>query len=153
MVHLQIGDTAPDFSGLNQDGQPVRLSDFKGQKLVLYFYPKDDTPGCTAEACDIRDNYQALLRKGYTILGVSPDSSEKHRRFIAKYQLPFSLIADPDKQIAKIYGVYGKKSFWLFSIDRTQRTTFIINELGKITDIITNVVSRDHAQQLLDAKA
>ena len=153
MVHLQIGDTAPDFSGLNQDGMPVRLSDFKGQKLVLYFYPKDDTPGCTAEACDIRDNYQALLRKGYTILGVSRDTPEEHRKFIAKYHLPFCLISDPDKRIAEAYGVYRKKSYWLITINKIQRTTFIINEQGQIIDIITNVVSSDHARQLLDAKA
>lgn len=146
---LKVGDKAPDFTSKDQDGKKIRLKDFKGKKVVLYFYPKDQTPGCTKEACSLRDNFGALTDAGYTILGVSSDDEASHKEFINKYSLPFTLIADTDKSVHNKYGVWvekereGKK-FW-----GTARTTFIINEKGIITEIIDKVDTEGHANQIL----
>lgn len=149
MFHLKEGDQAPNFSTLNEKGETVQLTDFSGKKLVLYFYPKDDTPGCTAEACSLRDGYTKFLAKGYAILGVSPDSVKKHIKFIEKYTLPFSLLADEDHSVAMAYGVWGPKKFMGRAYDGIHRTTFVIDEAGKIAQIITKVDTNDHAGQLL----
>jgi peroxiredoxin Q/BCP len=149
MFHLKEGDPAPDFSAPNEKGDIIRLSDFNGKKLVLYFYPKDDTPGCTAEACSLRDGYQQLLDKGYAVLGVSPDSPKKHIKFIEKYRLPFSLLADEDHRVAEAYGVWGPKKFMGRTFDGIHRTTFIIGEDGRIERIITKVDTENHAAQVL----
>jgi thioredoxin-dependent peroxiredoxin len=147
---LKIGDKAPQFSGKDQDGKPVSLKDYKGKKIVLYFYPKDQTPGCTAQACNLRDNMDRLTSEGYVVLGVSTDDEASHREFREKYNLPFTLVADTDKSITQLYGVWvekerdGKKFFG------TARTTFIIDAKGIITDIITKVETSDHAAQILN---
>ena len=151
MFHLKQGDSAPDFAAPNEKGQTVRLADFKGKKLVLYFYPKDDTPGCTAEACSLRDGYAEFISKGYAILGVSPDSVKKHVKFQEKYQLPFSLLADEDHGGATAYGVWGPKKFMGRSYDGIHRTTFVIDENGKIERIIDKVDTGNHAGQVLGA--
>ncbi|MCB9333588.1 MAG: thioredoxin-dependent thiol peroxidase [Lewinellaceae bacterium] len=149
MFHLNVGDQAPDFSALNEKGETVKLSDFSGKKLVLYFYPKDDTPGCTAEACSLRDGYPKFIAQGYAILGVSPDSVKKHVKFIEKYDLPFSLLADEDKAVANAYGVWGPKKFMGRSYEGVHRTTFVIDASGKIEEIIEKVDTKNHAEQLL----
>jgi peroxiredoxin Q/BCP len=149
MIDLKTGDKAPDFSGKDQDGHTVSLSDYQGKKLVLYFYPKDNTSGCTAEACSLRDSYQALQAKGYSILGVSPDSETSHTNFIRKYNLPFPLIADIDKNIAQLYGVWAEKKMYGKTYMGILRTTFKIDENGIIEDIITKVRTKDHAEQIL----
>jgi len=149
MFHLKVGDPAPDFSALNEQGESVRLADFKGRKLVLYFYPKDDTPGCTAEACSLRDGYPQFLAKGYAVLGVSPDSVKKHVKFREKFSLPFSLLADEDHSVSLAYGVWGPKKFMGRAYDGIHRTTFVIDEAGKIERIIEKVNTGDHAGQLL----
>ena len=149
MHHLQVGDPAPDFSSINEKGETVRLADFKGKKLVLYFYPKDDTPGCTAQACSLRDGYSQFIAKGYEILGVSPDSAKKHVKFREKYQLPFSLLADEDHSVSLAYGVWGPKKFMGRTYDGIHRTTFIIGGDGKIEEIISKVDTENHTAQLL----
>ncbi|MBL7802342.1 MAG: thioredoxin-dependent thiol peroxidase [Saprospiraceae bacterium] len=149
MHHLQVGDPAPDFSSINEKGETVRLADFKGKKLVLYFYPKDDTPGCTAQACSLRDGYSQFIAKGYDILGVSPDSAKKHVKFREKYQLPFSLLADEDHSVSIAYGVWGPKKFMGRTYDGIHRTTFIIGGDGKIEEIIAKVDTENHTAQLL----
>jgi len=149
MFHLNAGDQAPDFSTLNEKGETVKLARFRGKKLVLYFYPKDDTPGCTAEACSLRDGYPKFLAQGYEVLGVSPDSVKKHLKFIEKYKLPFSLLADEDKAVANAYGVWGPKKFMGRSYQGVHRTTFVIDESGKIEQIIREVDTKNHAEQLL----
>ncbi|MCB0532751.1 MAG: thioredoxin-dependent thiol peroxidase [Saprospiraceae bacterium] len=149
MFHLNVGDQAPDFSALNEKGETVKLSDFSGKKLVLYFYPKDDTPGCTAEACSLRDGYPKFIAQGYAILGVSPDSVKKHVKFIEKYDLPFSLLADEDKAVSNAYGVWGPKKFMGRSYEGVHRTTFVIDASGKIEEIIEKVDTKNHADQLL----
>ncbi len=149
MFHLKEGDAAPTFSTPNEKGETVQLSDFSGKKLVLYFYPKDDTPGCTAEACSLRDNYQQFLAKGYAVLGVSPDAPKKHVKFIEKYSLPFSLLADEDHHVANAYGVWGPKKFMGRSYDGIHRTTFVIDESGKIERIISQVDTKNHAEQII----
>ncbi|MBK8968585.1 MAG: thioredoxin-dependent thiol peroxidase [Saprospiraceae bacterium] len=149
MFHLNKGDQAPDFSALNEKGETVKLADFRGKKLVLYFYPKDDTPGCTAEACSLRDGYPKFIAQGYAILGVSPDSVKKHVKFIEKYDLPFSLLADEDKAVANAYGVWGPKKFMGRSYEGVHRTTFVIDASGKIEEIIEKVDTKNHAEQLL----
>ena len=146
---LQVGDLAPDFEVKNQHGEPVKLSAFRGKKVVLYFYPKDDTPGCTAQACNLRDNYQALLNQGYVVLGVSVDSEKKHQKFIDKYELPFPLLADTEHEIVEKYGVWQEKSMYGRKYMGTMRYTFVIDEEGKIEDIITKVDTKDHAAQIL----
>ncbi|MBR1517349.1 MAG: peroxiredoxin [Bacteroidales bacterium] len=146
---LQIGTKAPYFEGLDENGNSVSLNDFANKKLVLYFYPKDSTPGCTSEACDLRDNYQRFLALGYEVIGVSRDSQNSHQRFIAKYALPFHLISDPECVILKAYEAWGeKKSFGKVSMG-TLRTTYVIDEQGFIIDAISKVDTKNHTAQLL----
>jgi thioredoxin-dependent peroxiredoxin len=149
MMNLKTGDVAPDFSVNDQHGKPVKLSDFKGKKVVLYFYPKDDTPGCTAEACSLRDNYSALQKAGYVVLGVSADDEKSHQKFIKKFELPFTLLADTDKQIHEKYGTWVEKSMYGRKYMGTARVTFIIDEKGAIAEIIEKVDTKDHAAQIL----
>jgi len=150
MATLQPGDKAPDFTANNQNGQPVSLADFKGKNVILYFYPKDDTPGCTAESCDFRDNYQSLTGKGYEVIGVSVDSEKSHKKFETKYQLPFTLIADTEHQIVEAYGVWVEKSMYGKTYMGTARKTFIINADGIIDKIIDKVDTKNSSQQVLD---
>lgn len=145
----EIGKPAPAFTTNNQNGTAVSLNNFAGKKLVLYFYPKDDTPGCTAEACSLRDNYESLIAQGYAIVGVSPDDEKKHTKFIAKYNLPFDLLADTDNAIALAYGVWVEKSMYGRKYMGIARTTFVINENGILEEIIEKVDTKNHAQQLL----
>ena len=152
MFHLKEGDKAPDFSTPNEKGQTVSLKDYKGKKLVLYFYPKDDTPGCTAEACSLRDGYPKFQAQGYEILGVSPDSVKKHVKFQEKYNLPFHLLADEDHTVALAYGVWGEKKFMGRTYDGIHRTTFVIDAGGRIERIISKVDTADHAGQLLGSQ-
>lgn len=146
---LKIGDTAPAFTGKDQDGKAVSLSTFKGKKVVLYFYPKDQTPGCTAQACNLRDNIDMLTQQGYVVLGVSTDDEASHRAFREKYNLPFTLIADTDKSINQLYGVWVEKERDGNKYMGTARTTFLINEKGVITDIIEKVDTANHADQIV----
>jgi thioredoxin-dependent peroxiredoxin len=147
-MKLKVGDPAPMINSKDQHGKAVNLADLKGNKVILYFYPKDDTPGCTAEACNLRDNYDDLLDKGFKIVGVSADSAESHVKFSDKYRLPFPLIPDTDKKIIKDYGVWGTKKFMGKVYDGIIRTTFIISEQGKIEQIITDVKTKDHSDQI-----
>ncbi|MEL6539280.1 MAG: thioredoxin-dependent thiol peroxidase [Bacteroidota bacterium] len=146
---LQVGDQAPHFSGQDQDGRTVQLSDFAGKKLVLYFYPKDSTPGCTRQAKNLRDNYQMLQEAGYRVVGVSTDSVESHQKFAIHYCLPFSLITDSDHAIHDLYGTWVHKSMFGKQYWGTARTTFVIDEKGIIAKIIDKVKLTDHAQQIL----
>ena len=146
---LQIGTPAPAFEGIDENGNTIRLSDFAGRRLVLYFYPKDSTPGCTAEACDLRDNYERFLAMGYNILGVSRDSAASHRRFIEKYSLPFHLIADTDLTILKAYEAWGLKKNYGKESFGTLRTTYVIDEQGIIIDAIGKVNTKEHSAQIL----
>lgn len=146
---LTIGTPAPAFEGLDENGNTVRLTDFTGQKLVLYFYPKDSTPGCTSEACNLRDNYERFLALGYQVLGVSKDSAESHQRFIAKYDLPFHLISDPDCTILKAYEAWGVKKMYGHETMGTLRTTYVIDEQGIIVDAIGKVNTKAHAAQII----
>ena len=150
MFHLNEGDTAPDFSASNEKGQTVTLADFKGKKLVLYFYPKDDTPGCTAQACSLRDSYGSFQAKGYEVLGVSPDSVKKHVKFQDKFNLPFALLADEDHAVSEAYGVWGEKKFMGRAYMGIHRTTFVIDEAGKIERIITKVDTGNHSEQVMN---
>ena len=150
MDKLKIGDKAPIFKGKNQDGQEIALDDFRGRKLVLYFYPKDNTSGCTAEACSLRDAYGDFTGKGYAIVGVSPDSERSHTGFIAKHSLPFPLIADADHAIAIQYGAWGEKKLYGKTYMGILRTTFVIDEQGIVENIITKVDTKNHATQLLE---
>jgi peroxiredoxin Q/BCP len=149
-MKLKQGDQAPNFESTDQNGNKVRLSDFKGKKVVLYFYPKDNTPGCTAEACNLRDNYNQFTAKGYEILGVSSDSEKSHQKFIDKYELPFRLLADVDKSIHELYDTWVEKSMYGRKYMGTARVTFIIDENGVIEDIIEKVKTKDHTAQILD---
>ena len=146
---LEAGTTAPALSGNDQDGNPVSLDNFKGSKLVLFFYPKDNTPGCTKEACNLRDNYAALQENGFKILGVSIDDEKSHTKFITKFELPFPLLADTDKATVEAYGVYGEKSMYGRKYMGTFRTTYIIDENGTIEHVIKKVKTGDHAAQIL----
>jgi peroxiredoxin Q/BCP len=146
---LKVGDKAPKFAGKDQDGQPISLDDFKGKKLVLYFYPKDNTPGCTAQACNLRDNYEALIKAGYEVVGISSDSEKSHKKFIEKQELPFRLIADEDKSIHEQFGTWVEKSMYGRKYMGTARNTFIINEDGVIEEIIEKVKTKDHTAQIL----
>lgn len=139
---------APQFSGSDQNGNSVSLSSFTGKKIVLYFYPKDNTPGCTAEACSLRDNYEELLKKGFIVLGVSPDSDKSHKGFAEKHNLPFPLIADPDKKIMTAYGAWGEKVMYGKKVTGVIRTTFIIDEKGIIEKVIKKVDTKEHAGQI-----
>ena len=147
---LNIGDKAPDFKGKTYDGKELTLSTFKGKKLVLFFYPKDNTPGCTAEACNLRDNYALFQSKGYEIVGVSTDSEKSHQKFTEKHQLPFPLIADTEKEMVKAYEVWGLKKFMGREYIGIKRTTFVIDENGMIEDIITKVKTKEHTIQTID---
>lgn len=149
-MELKIGDKAPDFSGINQDGKEVALSKFKGQKLILYFYPKDATPGCTAEACDFRDNYRMWQQKGYSIVGVSPDTPQKHRSFATDNHLDFDLVSDPEKKIMQLYNAWGEKKLYGKTYLGVLRTTFVIDEQGRIGHIFKKVNTKSHSKQILD---
>lgn len=149
MTTLQVGDQAPSFTGINERGETIQSSDYRGKKLVLFFYPKDNTPGCTAEACNLRDNYTELKEKGYELLGVSPDSAKKHQNFIDKFEFPFSLLADTEKEVLNAYGVWGPKKFMGREFDGVHRTTFVIDEQGKIEKVIKKVKTKDHTAQIL----
>ncbi|GIU81071.1 MAG: peroxiredoxin [Pyrinomonadaceae bacterium] len=146
---LREGDFAPDFTAKNQDGKEIKLSDFRGRKVVLYFYPKDDTPGCTKEACSFRDAFEVYAEKGIVILGVSTDDERSHKKFRTKYNLPFDLIADTDKSIVTAYGVYVEKSLYGKKYMGVERTTFLINEEGKIEKIFKKVKPEGHAEEVL----
>lgn len=147
---LKAGDKAPNFEGKDESGKLVSLKSFAGKKLVLYFYPKDNTPTCTVEACNLRDNYSLLIKKGYSILGVSADDETKHLKFIKKFDLPFSLLADADMKVIKAYDVWGQKQFMGRIFDGINRTTFVIDEKGKIEKVITDVKSKNHTEQILE---
>ncbi len=146
---LKIGDLAPEFEAIIQDGTKIKLSDYQGKKIVLYFYPKDNTPGCTAESCNLRDNYQLMLENGYVVIGVSADSVKSHQKFIEKYNLPFPLIADTEKEIINAFGVWGPKNFMGREYEGLLRSTFVISENGVIEDVITKVQTKAHAEQIL----
>jgi len=145
------GDNAPDFSTTDADGNPVKLSDFRGQKVVLYFYPKDNTPGCTKEACSFRDSFSEFKKRGIKVLGVSLDSESAHKKFIAKYDLPFTLLADTDRSVSEAFGVYGQKQFMGRKFMGINRTTFLIDEDGKIKKIFAKVKVDEHADEVLNA--
>jgi peroxiredoxin Q/BCP len=150
MTTLKEGDKAPDFTAKDQNGKVVSLSDFKGKNVILYFYPKDDTPGCTAEACSFRDNYQSMLSKGFQVIGVSTDDEKSHKKFETKYNLPFPLIADRDKSIVEAYGVWGEKNMFGRKYMGTIRKTFLINAAGIIDEIIDKVDTQNSSQQVID---
>lgn len=149
MTTLKVGDAAPQFSAKDQDGNVHELSDYKGKKLVVFFYPKASTPGCTAEACNLRDNWEVFQEKGYEILGVSADSAKRQTNFKNKHELPFPLLADEDKEVINAFGVWGPKKFMGKEYDGIHRTTFIIDEEGKIAEIIGKVKTKAHAEQIL----
>jgi peroxiredoxin Q/BCP len=148
-MKLKVGDPAPQFTTKDQNGKPVSLSDFKGKKVVLYFYPNDMTPGCTAEACSLRDNYHVLQKQGYVVLGISSNDEKSHQKFIAKEKLPFSLLADTDKSVHQKYGTWGEKSMYGRRYMGTLRVTFVIDEKGVIQEIIEKVDTKNHASQIL----
>ena len=150
MTHLKAGDKAPKFQGLDEQGNTVSLSDYKGKKLVVFFYPKASTPGCTAEACNLNDNYDRFKSLGYEIIGVSADSAKKQANFKAKYDFQYPLIADEDKSVINAFGVWGPKKFMGKEYDGIHRTTFIIDENGVLEDVITKVKTKAHAEQILD---
>ncbi len=146
---LQVGDKAPNFKGVDEAGNAIALEDFKGKKLVMYFYPKDNTPGCTAQACNLRDNYDALKNAGYEVVGISSDNEKSHQKFIEKQNLPFRLIADVDKSIHEQFGTWVEKSMYGRKYMGTARTTFVIDEKGVIAEIIEKVKTKDHTAQIL----
>lgn len=148
-MELNIGDKAPEFEGKDQNGNTVKLSDYQGKKVILYFYPKDNTSGCTAQACNLRDNYSDLQQSGYEVIGISTDSEKSHQGFISKYELPFTLIADTDKKIVEQYGVWQEKSMYGRKYMGTMRYTFVLDEKGTIQDIIKKVKTADHTGQIL----
>lgn len=149
MTTLKAGDKAPDFEGLNQDGETIKLADFKGKKLVLYFYPKDMTPGCTTQSCNLRDNYDVLLKQGYQVLGVSADSVKRHKKFIEKYDLPFPLLSDEEHTVLNAYQVWGPKKFMGREFDGIHRTTFVIDAEGVIEEVIAKVKTKEHTAQII----
>ena len=150
---LKEGDKAPEFTAKDQNGKTVSLADFLDKTLILYFYPKDDTPGCTAEACSFRDNYQSLLQQGYHVIGISTDNEKSHKKFQSKYELPFPLIADPDKKIVERYGVWVEKNMYGKVYMGTARTTFLIDQKGIIQKIIEKVDTKNSSQQVLNLLA
>ena len=150
MSKLQIGDKAPEINAVDQNGNNITLEQYQGKKVVLYFYPKDMTPGCTAQSCNLSDNYKLLLEKGYDVLGVSCDSVKRHQKFIAKYDLPFNLISDEDHKVVNDYGVWQLKKFMGREYMGIVRTTFIIDENGLISDIISKVNTKEHTSQILN---
>ncbi|GAA3948845.1 thioredoxin-dependent thiol peroxidase [Chitinophaga oryziterrae] len=149
MTHLKEGDKAPVFKGKDQSGKDVTLTSLKGRKVILYFYPKDMTPGCTAQACNLRDNYDALLKKGYAVVGVSVDGEKSHQKFAEKYDLPFPLLADDNKEIVTQYGVFGEKQMMGKTYNGVYRTTFLINENGIIDKIIKKPDTKNHTEEIL----
>lgn len=151
MSNLGIGDNAPFFEGVNQDGDKIGLTDFKGKKLILYFYPKDNTPGCTAESCDLNENYEMWLEKGFDVVGISPDSEKSHLKFIDKFGLKFNLIADTEKEILQAYGVWGEKNMYGKKYMGVIRTTFIIDENGIIQEVFEKVKTKEHTNQIIKA--
>jgi len=151
MTHLTENSKAPAFKGKDQDGKPVSLADFKGKKLVIYFYPKDDTPTCTVQACNLRDHFGMLKKQGIEVLGISPDEAKKHQNFKAKHQLPFTLIADPERTIIDLYGVWGEKQLYGKKYMGLLRTSFLIDEKGIIRKIIEKPKSKQHAEEIVEA--
>ncbi|MBN2614064.1 MAG: thioredoxin-dependent thiol peroxidase [Bacteroidales bacterium] len=149
MANLNIGDQAPDFKLLNQDGESVSLSQYKGKKVIVYFYPKDDTPGCTSEACNFRDNYEYWQKQGYEVLGISPDNVASHKKFQDKYNLPFPLLSDVDKETIKAYGAWGLKKLYGREYEGLIRSTFLIDEDGKITETFMKVKTKEHTEQII----
>ena len=149
MLKLKAGDKAPNFEGINQNGEKIGLKDFKGKKIILYFYPKDNTPGCTAESCNLNENYEMWLEKGYDVVGVSPDSVQSHVKFIEKFGLKFNLIADTEKEILQMYGAWGEKSMYGKKYMGVLRTTFVINEEGVISEVYEKVQTKDHTNQII----
>ncbi|MDR3694714.1 thioredoxin-dependent thiol peroxidase [Mucilaginibacter sp.] len=150
MITLKEGDKAPEFTAKDQNGNTVSLADYKGKNVILYFYPKDDTPGCTAEACSFRDNYQSMLSKGFEVIGVSTDDEKSHKKFVNKYSLPFTLIADNDKSIVEAYGLWVEKNMYGRKYMGTARTTFIIDGDGNIKKRIDKVDTKNSSQQVID---
>ncbi|MFN6390314.1 MAG: thioredoxin-dependent thiol peroxidase [Bacteroidota bacterium] len=150
MSKIKIGDKAPDFKGIDQNGKIIASKDLKGKKVILYFYPKDDTPGCTAESCNLRDNYQALLKIGYAVVGVSADNEKSHKKFADKYELPFPLIADTDKEILESYDAWGEKSMYGKKYMGIIRKTYVIDEKGNIERIFDKVDTKNHTEQILE---
>lgn len=148
---LKEGDKAPAFSGKDQNGQKIRLTDFRGKKIVLYFYPEDDTPTCTIQACNLRDNYSLLKKEGFEVIGVSPDDAKKHKKFEQKFGLPFILIADPDRKILEKYGVWGEKQMFGNHYMGVHRTTFVIDEKGRIGKIFYQPKNKAHAEEIVKA--
>lgn len=148
---IEIGDKVPDYLGTDENGNEIRVQDFAGKKLVLYFYPKDSTPGCTQEACNLRDNYEKMLTKGYAVVGVSVQDAKSHKKFIEKHQLPFPLIADTEMELNKAFGVWGEKSMFGKKYMGTLRTTFVINEEGIVEQVIKpkEIKVKNHAEQIL----
>ena len=151
MTHLKVGEKAPYFSGINQNSKNISLSNYSNKKLILYFYPKDNTPGCTIESCNLNENYSKLIKEGFQIIGVSPDDEKSHLKFIAKYNFSFDLIADVEKTICISYGVWGKKKFMGREYDGVHRTTFVINKDQIIQKIFTKVDTKNHSQQILES--
>ena len=150
-THLKEGYKAPSFTATDQDGNKISLADFKGKKIVLFFYPEDDTPTCTIEACNLRDHYPLLQKNGFVVLGVSPDDEKSHTRFIKKFDLPYTLVADPNKKIIEKYGVWGKKNLYGREYMGLHRTTFVINEKGVISKIFLRPRNKAHAEEILKA--
>jgi thioredoxin-dependent peroxiredoxin len=148
-TQLQVGQKAPAFTGVDQDGKKVSLSELKGSKLVLYFYPEDDTPTCTIQACNLRDNYSLLKKNGFRVIGVSPDAEDKHRKFREKYDLPFTLLADPQHKIIEKYGVWGEKNLYGRKYMGIHRTTFVIDENGVIQKIFLRPKNKAHAEEIV----
>lgn len=153
MFHLKEGDKAPEFNVTDQNGKVHKIADYKGKKLILYFYPKDLTPGCTVESCNLRDNYESLKKDGFEVLGVSADDEKKHQKFIDKHNLPFNLLADTNREVLNNYGVWGEKKFMGKVYDGIHRTTFIIDENGMIEKIINKVKTKNHTEQILNELA
>lgn len=151
VTNLKVGEKAPNFKTTDQDGNEIKLSDFKGKKLILYFYPKDSTPTCTVESCNLRDNYKMLQKKGFEVLGVSADTAKRHQNFIAKNELPFPLLMDTEMKIINDYQVWGPKKFMGRTFDGIHRTTFVIDEKSKIELVVDKVKSKTHAEQILEA--
>ena len=151
MTHLNIGDNVPDFSAQNEKGETISSEGLKGKKYILFFYPKDDTPGCTKEACSIRDNYRTFEKNDYLVFGVSPDSIKKHNKFIDKYEFQYSLLADPEKEVINAFGIWGPKKFMGREYEGVHRTTFVIDEEGKISHIFKKVKTKIHGEEIAEA--
>ncbi|WP_167606100.1 thioredoxin-dependent thiol peroxidase [Maribellus sediminis] len=151
MTSLKVGDKAPVFEGVNQNGEKISLKDYAGKKLILYFYPKDNTPGCTAESCNLNDNYEAWLQKGFDVVGVSPDSQKSHQNFIAKFGFRFNLISDTEHEILEAYGAWGLKKMYGKEYMGVLRKTFVIDENGVISEIFEKVDTKDHSNQIIEA--